>query len=106
MAEDTKSDPGVVVVALAFVVPAALWTGWVASKMWGWFVVPQFGARPLPIATAIGLSWFVFLWFKKWPDDSKPTTIDTFSKSLAQTIVWPALVLLAGWIAQHWVPTP
>ena len=33
--------------------------GWVLVKMWAWFMVPWFGARPVSITEAIGLSMIV-----------------------------------------------
>ncbi len=33
----------------------ALYSGWVAVKLWGWFVVPSFGIAPPPVVIVAGL---------------------------------------------------
>ena len=36
----------------------AMWMfGFAVSKLWGWFVVPQFGLAAMNIATALGLAF-------------------------------------------------
>jgi len=43
----------------ALIALAAAWRGYVLSILWGWFVVPGFGAQPISVPLAIGLSMLI-----------------------------------------------
>jgi hypothetical protein len=105
MSDETKEkgDGGAAFLLLLAVAPSAMWSGFVAVKIWAWFIVPQFGLRPLTIPIAIGLALFVSFWFKKWNTDSEPTTWESAGKYISNAAVYPAAFLLYGWIVQHWV---
>lgn len=104
MTVDQKGDTGAAVLALILATPSILWHAFVASKLWAWFVVPQFGAKPLHIAGAVGLAVLIGLWFKPLTaSDGKPTTWESVAKAITTSALAPAMALFIGWIAQHWV---
>lgn len=39
----------------AFIIPIALYFAWAATYLWGWFIVPVFGAPPLTVLQAWGI---------------------------------------------------
>ncbi len=43
------------VVGLVLLLPVVLWSGFVASVLWGWFVVPTLGAPAIGAVAAAGL---------------------------------------------------
>lgn len=81
----------------ALIALMSIWRGFVAVKLWAWFVVPQFGLAPLPIAIAIGLSLLVSL-----PTPTRVHSSEEDSKQEARNLITallsPALALLMGWI--------
>lgn len=98
--------------AIAFlilmIVPSVMWSGYVLSIMWGWFVVPTFGLPPLHIGVAIGISSIVSFIVPRTDCQKKKDkdgdgigaivlkdTIKTFGK--------PAFFLLFGWIVKSWM---
>jgi hypothetical protein len=87
---------GAVGCAIGLIIFGTLWRGFVASKLWLWFVVPQFGLAPLPIAIAIGLSTLVALFTPSRPSD--PDKSEQLGKQVAHVFMLPALVLLVGWV--------
>lgn len=80
---------------------SALWSGYVLSTLWAWFIVPAFGVPGLSIAYAIGLALIVSYTtdhsFKK-----KQSYDESLSEQLCRAVgiaaIRPALALLCGWI--------
>jgi hypothetical protein len=73
----------------------ALWRGFVATKLWLWFVVPHFGLAPLPLHIAIGLSALIGLYHAYRPTADKD---DKGFLSIFFSLLLPALSLLFGWV--------
>lgn len=44
-----------IVIGLGLIFPAALWGGYVASTLWGWFLVPSLGVPQLGTVAASGM---------------------------------------------------
>lgn len=84
---------------IAFAFMAAIWRGYALTVLWGWFVVNTFGAQPLGIPLAIGLSMLVS--FLTHPPQKPNDSDSAFIISLA--IFGPALVLFMGWIVQKFL---
>lgn len=88
---------GVVAYTLLLIIGRMLWRAFVGTKLWLWFVVPQFGLAPLPIAIAIGLSILSGLYSRHdWPEKKEDKNANW--KILAKSFLFPALSLLTGYI--------
>ena len=85
---------------LAIVVVGTIFRGLVLVKLWAWFVVPVFHLPILTLAPAIGLSlivgYFVFQGFRK--EHFNQDNSDALGISLANMLMYPAIVLAMGWI--------
>lgn len=91
---------GIVGVVTLMVVGAVL-NGYALSVLWGWFVVPTFGAPPLLIVPAIGISLVVSYLTHQMPN-SKDEDDRAFGQMVAHrtgiTIGKPLFALFFGWI--------
>jgi hypothetical protein len=92
--------------AAALIAISSIWRGYVLSVLWGWFVVPFFGARPLPLAMAIGISLIVgFLTIHRTGKEAEKEmgTAESFGLSCAVMVFVPLAVLAAGWVAHQFI---
>ena len=84
-------------------VVGAMWSGYVLSILWGWFIVTQFeGAPQLSIPSAIGLAVVVSYLTKQdtyEPDDKRSTT-DKFLYGVGVLFFRPLLALFVGYIVR------
>ena len=89
-------------VGMAFLpITYALW-GFTTSRLWLWFVVPQFDLAPLSIPVAIGLS-LVLSQFKRSPKtDKDKTTAQVVAESIGIGIGNPLFTLAVGAALHHW----
>ena len=69
-----------------------LWNGFVLMKLWGWFMVPQFGLPVLSLSGAIGVGMVVSFLIHRVNHEKELTEI------IVAVVTFPALALLAGWI--------
>ena len=75
--------------------------GWALSVLWGWFIVPTFGASKLEIAPAIGLAMVVsFLTAKFQMQDEGGDAKRRLVTHSVFVIIHPLLALAIGWIVQ------
>ena len=97
--KETKTlsqSTGELVGLCALIAICMAWRGFIVTKLWGWFVVAHFGARPLPLATAVGLSLLAGMFTvttRGSKDDREGITFDDIVRALG----YPAVVLLIGW---------
>lgn len=85
--------------AIATMVLSMIYTGFVFTKLWVWFVIPVFGLPVLTIAQAIGLTIVTRMATiiqivkdeKEWYED------------LILLILYPTFALLLGWIVQFFL---
>lgn len=89
-----------VIGAPTLVVLSALWRGYVLSLLWAWFVVPTFGAAPLSIPAALGLSLLVAALTAQHMRMSTPKD---FGYSLSVALLAPPATLLFGWVIKQFV---
>lgn len=54
-AVDWAAKTGIVIAALALILPLGVLRAWALSWIWQWYVVPHFNVSPLPVAIAFGL---------------------------------------------------
>lgn len=89
----------IIPVALVMLVPVALWRGYVLSILWGWFIVPTFGAPALSLVMAIGLAIVVGMFTASIPSKKKDDEDDkALSNYFVNGFITPALSLLFGYI--------
>lgn len=83
---------------------SSLWSGYVLTIIWKWFMVPAFGLPALSIPMAIGLIVTAHC-IQKPPE---PTTRETeplaiLKDGLSRLFLYPLISLLVGWVVHHWV---
>ena len=89
-----------VIGAPALVVLSALWRGYVLSLLWAWFVVPVFGAPPLGIPAALGLSLLVAALTAQHMRIGTPKDL---GYAMGVALLAPPATLLFGWIIKHFL---
>jgi hypothetical protein len=77
------------------VLGSSVYKAWVVTVLWAWFVVSIFGAPPLGIAAAMGLT--LLARFMGVPSvDFK--VLDTVGEYVAASVILSTVVLAAGYI--------
>jgi len=76
--------------------------GYVLSILWGWFIVPKFGAPPLGVAWAIGVSAILAVALPR-PQAMKTLESDNWGLSMFVSTFYPLFGLLVGWIAHLFI---
>jgi hypothetical protein len=87
--------------AIALVPLALVLNGWAVTKLWSWFIVPQFGLPTLTIPYAIGLCCVVALITHK-PDRSKSDDTKALAAVVA-VFAAPLMSVLLGWIVKSFI---
>ncbi len=95
-----------VVAAIGGLILSVLWSGYVFSILWDWFVVPQFeGAPTLSVAASIGISMTVtFLTFHH--DDrieDRRSTGERITSIIGMAIGRPLFVLIVATIVRSFL---
>ena len=91
---------GVVAFAISLVLLTML-SAWVVATIWGWFIVPTFGLKPLGIAQAMGISLCVGVLTRKVDAESrdgKTKGIGAAVEKLVEAVVYLLLVVAIGWL--------
>ena len=92
---------------LGLIALGAMWSGYVLTILWGWFVVPTFGMPPLALVPAIGLAVVVgYLTHQYTPKAAKPEgdgKWDETGRVTAHMLLRPAFTLLMGWVVKQWM---
>lgn len=91
---------GYITTFVVTIVLSTLWSGYVLSVLWRWFVVPPFGAPALSVGYAIGIASVVG--YLTQPYKSSKADEKTWSALLAEGVavaaLKPAFALLFGWV--------
>lgn len=80
---------------------SSILNGWVLSILWGWFIVPTFGAPDISVVQAIGLALVVrFLTASRSIEESDDSISkeEKVQKALVVAVVVPLFALFVGWI--------
>jgi hypothetical protein len=86
-------------VLLIALIPQAIWSGYVLSVLWGWFISATFHIPELGIPAAIGLSMVVrYSTYQQVPADKAKTGTERAIEAIVIAFVNPALALGFGWI--------
>jgi len=89
----TESATGIMlVIALILMVPLTLWSGFVFSTLWGWFVVPlgMFHLGTVHAAGLLALLSMLTVGFRSGERE--------FSEALSLAVLLPAFTLFLGWV--------
>lgn len=75
----------------------ALWSGYVLSKLWLWFVVTTFELAPLSIPAAIGISLVVrYLTYMPPQIDKDKSPTERLIESTVYAFIIPLFALVVG----------
>ena len=91
---------GIVAIPLLIVVTAGmvLLDGVLVRILWDWFIVTTFGAAPLSLAQAIGLSVFVsYMLIPSFSDDSGTT------KHVVRYLSKTAIIMLIAFVVHQYI---
>jgi hypothetical protein len=80
---------------LIVLIGGSMWSGYVLSVMWEWFVVPVFHAPQMSVAVAIGLSMLIGMLTRNPQEESKKET-DTASmmvSSFSWAFLYPLFMM-------------
>lgn len=105
MSNETKSYKTLIgcmsaLVALPFVM---IWRAYVATVLWAWFVVPQFGLAPLGILTFMGIGCLLMLFHgNAYKSDGRTDEEKVSDQYTSITIAFmvPAAALVMGWLVK------
>lgn len=80
-----------------------IWSGYVLSILWKWFLVPTFTLPQLSIPTAIGVTLVVsYLTFHDLHEPEDKASLDVkLVRSLIIAFFRPAIALLFGWVVNQ-----
>lgn len=84
---------------------SSILNGWVLSVLWGWFIVPTFGAPSISIVQAIGIALVVSFLTRKTDtkDDDTRSTKEKFAVASIAVFIAPAFALFFGWIVHFFM---
>lgn len=79
---------------------SSMWSGYVLSILWGWFVVPTFGLPSLSVVTAIGIAIVVsYLTHQIYTGrEEKKEWSEKFADMIGYGILKPLIALGFGWV--------
>lgn len=92
---------GVIAFAMIVVMTClgGLINGFVLLKLWGWFVVPTFGVKPLTLTQALGISLLIgFLTFHELPNREKERSLNDLMGSIFLHYIYQFSALSLGWV--------
>lgn len=97
----------IVLLGILLMLPAFLLQAWVATILWGWFVIPFFKLPALPLAVALGLRFTIrTLYGNNPPIDNKNDGNTTFTRMVhgfTVAFVSPMIMLFMGYITHLYV---
>jgi len=80
-------------VALPFLMA---WHGFVASTLWGWYLVPLFGLPTISVLVAIGLRATVAMWTPM----SMSKNTRPMSELISLSFFYPLMLLVIGYVVK------
>lgn len=96
--ESTAAQLATFATAVIITIPAALWSAFVAIVLWGWFVTPWIGIAAPDVMRMCGLILLARMPFAKIDSGTGEPTIVKVWSAIIFSVVYPALVLLIGWV--------
>jgi len=90
---------GIITTFLVSIVFSALWSGYVLSVLWRWFMVPGLGLPVLTVGYAIGVATVVgYLTKQDIPDKEGESWQEKLGRGIAVAVLKPTCALGFGWI--------
>lgn len=86
-------------VLAAWLTPVVLMRAWALTVMWGWYIVPAFGAQPLRIVFAFGIAMIAAALTRTTRVQEKDSKFRTF----VMPLIDPLLMLAFGWVGSLFV---
>jgi len=84
----------VIILLVGVIAVSSIWSGYVFSILWAWFIVPLFGLPALSVAAAIGVTLVVrFLTHQRQP--GMPS-----GQTWASIAIVPLVFLAIGWVVK------
>lgn len=93
------------IATLVLLVPSILYSGYVFSTIWSWFIVTTFGLPELSIASALGVAAVVG-YLKVKPRDFTVEELSSesqFARFLVAGLVYPTLALGYSWVVKQFM---
>lgn len=93
-------------ICIVLLVLGVIWRAFVFTKVWAWFIVPQFGVDQISLVPAMGVCLvigFCTYHYRREPKDDR-TQKEIIAQACGLMFLHPALVLLIGWIINLWMP--
>lgn len=97
---------GFIAIGISAAIASTIWSGYVLSIIWAWFIVSVFELPNLSIASAIGLSIVIrFMTYQYSYSDfnSDDNAMERFIHSIFFSALFPALALFTGWIVLKYI---
>jgi hypothetical protein len=97
---------GVAVATVGLIILSYIWSGWVLSVLWGWFMVTTFSAPAISIVEAIGLSIIVGLFTQHLAskaDVRDEDGIKLIRSLFIRAFTLPLVSLGVGWIVYQFI---
>jgi hypothetical protein len=89
---------------LALLVVATMIDAFATMKLWGWYVVPVFGVKPIGMLASFGLSYFMGAILPR-RESLESTKIARETDRVIRHLVGTGYILLFGWAAHAiWGP--
>lgn len=84
-----------------FMLPICIiWSGYVLSTLWGWFLVPALGLPAISIPSAIGIDLVVSYMTHQYRENTNDLgrDVEMLIKGMVYSTGRPAVALFFGWI--------
>jgi len=104
MTKESTIAAAIVVIGLLIAIPGiiflmAIINAFVISTLWGWYIVPFFLSKPLPLSIAFGLSLLIgYMQSGLYRKDDRET-----KEKIIQAIVVPSVTLFFGWAGTFFI---
>ena len=80
-----------------------IWSGYVLTFLWAWFIVPMFGVSPLSTLQAIGLALVARYFTYQYPTEEEDTSEDGIIRRRVFVLLYPLVALCIGWIVKSFM---
>lgn len=99
--DDTAISCGLLLITLPF---STIWSGYVLSLLWQWFITATFEIPSLSMPAAIGLALVVrYLTYQTQPTDKSKTNTERTAEWIFTAAFWPAFALVFGFIVKSFM---
>jgi uncharacterized membrane protein len=91
---------GYAVTTVVFILISSIWSGYVLSKLWSWFVVTTFSLPEIGVATAIGLALTIgYLTKGEEKADAEGKEFgELLLEAIIKALMKPTFTLGIGWV--------